>query len=68
MLNFLFIVLVLILAANAIAPRTLWWTLSSWRYRNPDANEPSDSAFMAGRIVAIVLLIAVIVVRVTYRA
>lgn len=29
----------------SVRPRRVWWALSSWRYRHPEANEPSDVAY-----------------------
>jgi hypothetical protein len=29
----------------ALKPRAVWWRLSAWAYRNPEANEPSDIAY-----------------------
>jgi hypothetical protein len=29
----------------ALKPRAVWWKLSAWAYRNPEANEPSDIAY-----------------------
>ncbi|WP_052745958.1 hypothetical protein [Allosalinactinospora lopnorensis] len=40
----------------AIRPR-IWWELSHWQYRNPEANEPSEDAFLFRRIVAVVSLL-----------
>ena len=34
---------------TAAFPR-LWWQLSRWQYRNPDAVEPSNAAFAVGRV------------------
>jgi hypothetical protein len=24
-----------------LRPKKLWWTFEAWRYKNPEANEPS---------------------------
>lgn len=28
-----------------LRPRKLWWATQSWKYKNPDANEPSDTSY-----------------------
>lgn len=28
-----------------LRPRKIWWALESWKYKNPEANEPSDAAY-----------------------
>jgi len=28
-----------------LRPKKLWWTLSSWKYKNPEANEPSEAGY-----------------------
>lgn len=46
-------------------PRRMYWSFDAWRYRNPEANEPSDAAYgLNGCVVWVVfgfLLIASIV-------
>lgn len=34
--------------------RKLWWRTQAWRFRDPGANEPSDAALAAGRVVKLV--------------
>jgi hypothetical protein len=46
---------------GAISPRTQWNTLSAWQYRNPEANEPSDTAYAVTRVLNVIGLIGVIV-------
>lgn len=41
---------------SMLFPKTLWWTLEAWKYQNPEANEPSDSAYTYGRIGSAVML------------
>jgi hypothetical protein len=41
----------LFVALGLADQRKLYWRLSSWRYRNPEANEPSDTAYTIGRVV-----------------
>ena len=36
----------------AISPRSLWWTTSAWRFKDPASNEPSDAARVAERLQA----------------
>lgn len=52
----LFIVVALLLLA-AVSPRRVWWALSAWQYRNPEANEPSDALYAGKRFGCIVLAI-----------
>lgn len=51
---------ILLLALWGIAdPRGQWRSLQAWRYRDPDANEPSDAAYRAMQIQGVVgLLVA----------
>ena len=35
---------------NIIDPRGMWEKLSSWQFRDPEANEPSDAAFDMQRL------------------
>ncbi|MBB4741637.1 hypothetical protein BJY16_005096 [Actinoplanes octamycinicus] len=45
---------------GAISPRSQWLTLSAWRFRHPEANEPSDAAYAwtrASNILGVVLLV-----------
>lgn len=35
---------------GAISPRSMWEITQAWRYKNPDANEPSDAAFKVMRV------------------
>lgn len=44
-----------------ISPRSLWKSFS-WQYRNPDALEPSDTAYAVNRVLAGVGLIALVVI------
>ena len=50
------------LAATIIGPRRLWWSLHAWSYRNPEANEPSDSAFGIERFVLAVIAVVALAV------
>lgn len=36
-------------------PRTLFWNFRSWKYRNPEAAEPSDAAYAMQRVHAVVI-------------
>ncbi|MEV5649228.1 hypothetical protein AB0L57_13325 [Nocardia sp. NPDC052254] len=58
----LFIVIgaLMVLFAAVVSPRKWWRTTSAWRYRDPDANEPSSAGFaawQAGTAVAGVVLV-----------
>lgn len=35
---------------GVISPRSQWQKLSSWRYRNPEAAEPSDLSYLLTRL------------------
>ncbi|MFF3457918.1 hypothetical protein ACFYXH_27060 [Streptomyces sp. NPDC002730] len=48
---FFFLAAALFVALGLADQRKLYWKLSSWRYRNPEANEPSDTAYAIGRVV-----------------
>jgi hypothetical protein len=53
---------------TVIAPRQQWQVLNAWRYRDPDANEPSDLSYNLGRAagvgtIALVLILGFIIVR-----
>ena len=48
------IILFFVLAAamfvlGCMDQRTLYWKISAWQYKNPEANEPSDAAFGLNR-------------------
>lgn len=48
-----------------LKPRALWWTLQSWKYKDPEANEPSDAAYTmsslgGGVVIVIVVIVALI--------
>lgn len=45
------------LVATIINPQWAWRTFYSWQYANPDANEPSDTAYLVERAGAIFMLI-----------
>ena len=39
---------------NIIDPRGMWEKLSSWQFRDPEANEPSDAAFDMQRLISLI--------------
>lgn len=41
---------VILLALALINPRSLWHATTGWRYRDPDAHEPSEDALFLGRV------------------
>ncbi|WP_336470697.1 DUF6199 family natural product biosynthesis protein [Mycolicibacterium peregrinum] len=47
---FLIVVGVLVGGVMAAAPRGIWWATQSWKFRNPEANEPSDTAYGMTRV------------------
>lgn len=44
------VVITLLALWPLLGPRSVWLITESWRYRNPDAVEPSDIAYMLTRI------------------
>lgn len=52
----------LFLLWTVISPRSVWQTMASWSYRNPEANEPSDAGYAMQRVGAVIGLIVIIVV------
>ena len=34
------------LVPRAIAPKATWWRFDAWKYKDPEANEPSDDAYI----------------------
>lgn len=43
-----------------ISPGSVYWALTAWQYKDPDANEPSDAAYMMSRIGALITLIVLV--------
>lgn len=46
---FLIVVVPLLLLWGALSPRSQWRVLQGWRYRHPEANEPSNVAYQLFR-------------------
>ncbi|MFV8053393.1 DUF6199 family natural product biosynthesis protein [Mycobacterium sp. 48b] len=49
---------VLVGGAMVASPRRIWWVTESWKFKNPEANEPSDTAYgmtRAGGVFVILL-------------
>ncbi|MFV8165962.1 DUF6199 family natural product biosynthesis protein [Mycobacterium sp. 134] len=49
---------VLVGGVMAASPRRIWWATQSWKFSNPEANEPSDAAYgmtRAGGVFVILL-------------
>ena len=46
---------------NIIDPRGMWEKLSSWQFRDPEANEPSDAAFDVQRLISLISLSVLVV-------
>lgn len=49
---------VLVGAVLVASPRRIWWATQSWKFRDPEANEPSDAAYgmtRAGGVFVILL-------------
>lgn len=45
-------------------PRAVWWALQSWKYRNPEANEPSDAAYAMSALSGLMVIVAVVIIAV----
>ena len=45
--------------ALLVNPRRAWWRLSAWRFKNPEANEPSGALYAILRLAGLVGAIAV---------
>jgi hypothetical protein len=51
---FFFLAAALFVALGLADQRKLYWRLTAWRYRHPEANEPSDSAYAWQRAIIFV--------------
>lgn len=45
------------LAWALVSPRAMWWTLRAWQYKNPEAHEPSGTAYRFERFGAAFALV-----------
>ena len=54
------LVIIPMLLWSVIDPRGVWEVTSSWQFRDPEANEPSDGAFAFQRLAAIVALLMMV--------
>jgi len=43
-----------------ISPRSMYWTLTAWQYRHPEAVEPSDAAYSVTRVSGGIMLVFVV--------
>lgn len=48
---------VLVGVVMVAAPRGIWWATESWKFRNPEANEPSDTSYALSRVGGVVVII-----------
>ncbi|MFT9852411.1 DUF6199 family natural product biosynthesis protein, partial [Mycobacteroides abscessus subsp. abscessus] len=62
LLLFLGLIVVPFLLWSIFDPKSQWQVLSSWKYRNPEANEPSEAAYAMMRIGGAVGLVVLVVV------
>ena len=46
---------------TVLDPRSVWRVTSSWQFRNPRANEPSEAGYMVQRLAGVVTLVLTIV-------
>lgn len=54
------VIMTLTLLWSVIDPKGMWRTTASWQFRNPEANEPSESAYAFARICSLVGLVGVL--------
>ncbi len=54
--------LVALLLWGTISPKSQWQSLQAWRYRDPEANEPSDTAYAMTRVGSVLGLVGLLVV------
>jgi hypothetical protein len=54
------VLLILMLLPLAISPRTVWRVLQSWKYKNPEQNEPSDDLYMLERVSSIGVIVILV--------
>lgn len=47
---------VLVGGVMAAAPRGIWWATQSWKFRNPEANEPSDTSYGMTRLGGVLVI------------
>jgi hypothetical protein len=41
-----------------LRPKKLWWTFESWRYKNPEANEPSEAGYGMSALRGLAVIVA----------
>lgn len=46
MMTILFVIL------TVVDPRKLWYSMTAWQFKHPEANEPSEASFALGRVVS----------------
>lgn len=61
----LIVVGVLVGGVTAAAPKAIWWATQSWKFRNPEANEPSDAAYGMTRVGGVLLIVLALVIGAT---
>jgi hypothetical protein len=44
-----------------VKPKQMWWALQSWRFRDPEANEPSDAGYGLSALDGFVLMVGVLI-------
>ncbi|TVY06123.1 hypothetical protein FPV58_02385 [Mycolicibacterium porcinum] len=52
----LIVVGVLVGGIMVAAPRGIWWATQSWKFRHPEANEPSDLSYGMTRASGVLLI------------
>jgi hypothetical protein len=46
---------------TVLDPRSVWRVTSSWQFRNPKANEPSEAGYMVQRVAGAVMVAMTII-------
>ncbi|MUL81074.1 MULTISPECIES: DUF6199 family natural product biosynthesis protein [unclassified Mycolicibacterium] len=58
---FIMIIGVLVGALMVAAPRGIWWATQSWRFRHPEANEPSALSYAMTRVGGVFVIVVALV-------
>lgn len=60
MVFFLYLLTSLLATAQILFPRRCWWLFVAWQYRNPQANEPSNTVYLMWRVAAFLLIVSLL--------
>ena len=62
------LLLVAVCILRVVAPQKVWRATEGWRYKHPEANEPSDTAYGFRRVLGVVMIgIGLWVMSIPYR-